>query len=250
MAVLLVMSDEEIKQYIPSYGDRVAVLSYCRQHNNNPDKEALLERLRSKIGSTKKKRRELNERSESQQREMSREGNSSAVKKTRKIEIGWLNFVENDYRQVRTKSGGGTRQIIVDKSTTVQQILKIGKDLFFPQNASTKGRIEEFTFEICDFKRKPLCPTNTVGQLYDETKLGILRFYICTKETTEQCQCDNSAQISSRRASDILTSTSAMNPTSSPNLPLPSDTINPSTSAVNQTLQSSSLSSDSDQVFC
>lgn len=180
MAVLLVMSDDEMKEYIPSYGDRVAVLSYCRQHNHNPDKEAVLERLRSKIGSTRKKKRELNEGCDSRQREMSREGNASAMKKTRKIEIGWLNFVGNDYRQIRTKSGGGTRQVNVDKSTTVQQVLKLGKDLFFPQNASTKGRIEDFTFEICDFKRKPLCPTDTVGRLYDETKLGILRFYICT----------------------------------------------------------------------
>lgn len=38
----------------------------------------------------------------------------------RKIELGWLHFSKNEYRQVRTKNGGGTRHTRVEKKTTVR----------------------------------------------------------------------------------------------------------------------------------
>ncbi|KAK0154135.1 hypothetical protein N1851_003759 [Merluccius polli] len=37
-------------------------------------------------------------------------------------------------------------------------------------------------FEICDFKMNNILLDNTVGQMYEQTKLKLLRFYICTKE--------------------------------------------------------------------
>ncbi|XP_038148341.1 uncharacterized protein LOC119788216 [Cyprinodon tularosa] len=37
-------------------------------------------------------------------------------------------------------------------------------------------------FDICDFKRNKIPFNHTVGQMYEQTKLKLLRFYICTKE--------------------------------------------------------------------
>ncbi len=54
---------------------------------------------------------------------------------------------------MRTQNGGGTRHAMVEIMTTAAQILEIGKGLFFPDGHSTKGRAEDFTFDICDFKR-------------------------------------------------------------------------------------------------
>lgn len=68
------------------------------------------------------------------------------------------------------------------KKTTVGQILEMGKELFFPDGISTKGPAEDFTFEVCDFKRNQINSEYTVGGLYEQTRLKLLRFYICTKE--------------------------------------------------------------------
>lgn len=177
-AVLQVMSDEQMNKYISTYGDRLAVMTYCRQSqlNTSTNKEILLEKLRSKMLVSKSKKQVTKSQT------MARQGNKAGEKSSRRVEIGWLHFNENRLYQVRTKCGGGTRQVVVEKGTTVGQILQMGKDLFFPQNISTKGRAEDFTFDICDFKRKKLSQDSTVGYLYEETRLKIIRFYICTKE--------------------------------------------------------------------
>ncbi|KAK2853352.1 hypothetical protein Q5P01_006013 [Channa striata] len=108
--------------------------------------------------------------------------NNAGEKSSRKIEIGWLNWSNNEYHQVRTKNGEGTRHATVEKTTSVAQILEMGKELFFPNGHSTKGKVEDFSFSVCDFKRNHIPLDDTVSKLYEQTKLKLLRFYICTKE--------------------------------------------------------------------
>lgn len=51
-------------KYITSYGDQIAVLSFCRQTKCVTDKQTLLQKLRSKIGARKmssRKRRILSD---------------------------------------------------------------------------------------------------------------------------------------------------------------------------------------------
>ncbi|KAA0714789.1 hypothetical protein E1301_Tti006371 [Triplophysa tibetana] len=165
-SVLSVMTDEQMAKYINSYGNRLAVYSFCQQTAASSDKESLLQKLRenwSKETGIKNL--------------MARHLNISAEKTTRKIEIGWLHFGCNGYQQVRTNNGGGTRHM-----TTVSQIMEMGKNLFFPNGESPKGSEADFTFQVCDFKRKQIPLDTTVGNLYEETKLKLLRFYICTKQ--------------------------------------------------------------------
>lgn len=113
---------------------------------------------------------------------MARQRNTAGEKTSRKVEVGWLHFGSNGYNQVRTSHGGGTRHATLAKTTTVAQIMELGKDLFFPDGQSTKGPADDFTFDICDFKRNKIPLDNTVGQMYEQTKLKLLRFYICAKE--------------------------------------------------------------------
>ncbi|XP_034048418.1 uncharacterized protein LOC117529683 [Thalassophryne amazonica] len=58
----------------------------------------------------------------------------------------------------------------------------MAKGLFFPNGNSTKGPVEDFTFTICDFKRNQIPMEDTVGNIYEQTKLRLLRFYLCSKE--------------------------------------------------------------------
>lgn len=184
-AVLRIMTDEQITKYIMSYGDRVAVLSFCEQTQCSTDKETLLQRLRNKIGTRKMKSKGAPCVSPGDQKKgegMARQKNTAAEKTSRKIEIGWLHLGSNGYQQVRTNNGGGTRHATLEKTTTVAEILEIGKDLFFPDGHSTKGRADDLTFDVCDFKRNKIPLDNTVGKMYEQTKLKLLRFYIRTKE--------------------------------------------------------------------
>ncbi|XP_029994612.1 uncharacterized protein LOC115422417 [Sphaeramia orbicularis] len=112
---------------------------------------------------------------------MARPRNQNGEKTSRKIESGWLNFCNGSYQQVRTRHGGGTRHVTAEEDSTVEQILARGKDLFFPNGLSTKGDAADFTFSICDLKKPTLPLVDTVGYLYEQTKLKMLHFYICTK---------------------------------------------------------------------
>ncbi|XP_049417519.1 uncharacterized protein LOC125879603 [Epinephelus fuscoguttatus] len=208
-AVISIMTDEQMAKYITSYGDRVAALSFCQQTMCNLDKETLIQRLRDKIATRKMRSRTkgvlcgtsgvLQKPGEG----MARQRNTAGEKTSRKIEIGWLHFHSNEYHQVRTKNGGGTRHATVEKTTTVAQILELGKELFFPNGHSTKGQADDFTFEVCDFKRKHIPFDETVGRLYEQTKLKLLRFYICTKD--EGPSTDQSSSEVDECSEDFLT---------------------------------------------
>lgn len=180
------MTDEQMTKYITSYGDRVAFVSFCEQtqcHSSN--KDALLQRLRDKIGARKMKSKtkgSLSGTPGESQNAMARPRNTAGEKTSRKVEIGWLHFGSNGYSQVRTSNGGGTRHATLAKTTTVAEIMELGKNLFFPDGHSTKGPAEDFAFDICDFKMNKIHLDNTIGQMYEQTKLKILRFYIRTKE--------------------------------------------------------------------
>lgn len=173
-SVLSVMTDEQIAKYINSYGDRLAVLSFCQQTAACSDKESLLQNLRDKIEA-----RKLGSKSAKtvkpcvfpkQKSLLARHKNVSAEKTSRRIEIWWLHFCRNGYQQVRTSNGGGTRHVKVEKKTAVSQIMEMGKQLFFPNGQSPKGPETDFTFHVCDFKRNQIPLDSTVGYLYEQSK--------------------------------------------------------------------------------
>ncbi|KAK1897575.1 UDP-N-acetylmuramoyl-L-alanyl-D-glutamate--26-diaminopimelate ligase [Dissostichus eleginoides] len=113
-------------------------------------------------------------------------GNKHASKDTRRVEIGWLNFEKGKYYQVRTRHGGGTRHMSVQKTMTMEELLDIGKALFFPNGKSAKGPLKDFKFDVRDFSHCPVPLENTVQQLYDQTKLRMLRIYTCSKEKDKE----------------------------------------------------------------
>ena len=169
--VLLLMNDDQLTEYLPSYGDRLAVLGYCRLKGKNPvaRKSKLFERLKAKLAKSDD-REHLSEKLPCQ----------NAQKKERKIEIGWLNFRDGKFLQMRAKKGGGTRKISVSKNCCKDQLIEQAKNLFFPGQKNAEGNVQDFAIELTDFQERPLDPLTTVGDLYEVTKLPILRFYLAT----------------------------------------------------------------------
>lgn len=63
--------------------------------------------------------------------------------------------------------------------------MAMGKDLFFPKGISSKGRSESYTFKMCDFSQTTISLNITGNELYEQSKLRMLRLYLCTMEITD-----------------------------------------------------------------
>jgi hypothetical protein len=84
------------------------------------------------------------------------------------------------YKQVRFRSGGGTRNLNVLKICTIKDILTIAVDTFFPDENSKLGPLSAMEAEIRDFKGDTLDYSKKVETVYNEAKMKLLRLYLYT----------------------------------------------------------------------
>ena len=185
--MVCILSDEELGLYIPAYGDRVAVASFCRQNTvQSANRADLLERVIQKIGARKRNANSSDltqaQRPQTFLPKEKPKKRAPPEKLERRINIGWLHYRSIDgYKQVRLDQGGGVRSVTVDRYAAYDDILEKGKELYFPGGHSTKGPIEDFKFDLCDFKRASVDKGETIAEMYHKTKLPLIRLYICTK---------------------------------------------------------------------
>ena len=181
------MSDDALKEYLPSHGDRIALKAFC---NGNKKKEAapakrnrnsLVASIRRKLlgkgGQSKSDSEEEHPRKKSHL-----DGNTNAQKTTRNIKLGWLHFdaASRIFKQVRERRGGGTRTVTARKSANRHVLEDMGKRIFFENGRSKLGSVEDFKFEIRDFSEEILTSNETVGEMYQRTSMPMLTFYIAT----------------------------------------------------------------------
>lgn len=156
------MTNEELGQYIVRYGDRLALRAFCRLRTVTNEmsgetglktvKSALMQRVRDKLG-------ELRKTPANSDTAGPGAGNRHSAKGTRRVELGWLHFDNGDYHQVRTRHGGGTRHLSVQKNVTVDDLLETGKALFFFQMDSLpkdQWRTSSLIFVILVTRQYPL----------------------------------------------------------------------------------------------
>ena len=93
-----------------------------------------------------------------------------------------MHFREGEFVQVRTKKGGGTRKESVTKDSKKQNLIEKALRLFFPDGKNPEGSLADFDIDLTDFQKHSLDGGITVGELYEKTKLPILRFYLTTKK--------------------------------------------------------------------
>ncbi|XP_053407985.1 uncharacterized protein LOC123546442 [Mercenaria mercenaria] len=179
--VITLMTDEELKHYLPRFGDQIAIKAFARQElqksqNTESDKRrSLREKLISKL-------QKKHSSSEHLKRSESQRGNVNAKKMSRKIELGWLHQYgfNGSLKQVRSASGGGTRTVAIQLDCLIGDVLPVAKDLFFPDGISKKGTVDEFDFHIADQTQTRLSPHLKIQELYERTKLKRVRLYMVT----------------------------------------------------------------------
>ena len=175
------MDDATLANFIPSYGDRIALFNFCKSKKSLPQrKHGLLEKLREKM---KVRKESTNEDTTHADKRATSTTRTKKLKTTRNVEIGWIHSDKNKAKQVRGKQGGGTRKVQLENDAGLEEILQAGKKLFFPDGISPKGSESDFEFEVWDFKQN--CLTNdtclSIGTMYETVRLTMLRFYIATK---------------------------------------------------------------------
>ncbi|KAL0161727.1 hypothetical protein M9458_045452 [Cirrhinus mrigala] len=175
--VILLMDDADLAKYLPSYGDRIALIHFCRRQTPSAKRKlGLFEKLKEKM----KLRKEANG-DEQEPQTSNKKASCKAKSCKRNIEIGWIHNENGVIKQVRARQGGGTRKLQINTEARHDDILKEGKALFFQNGNSTKGQESDFEFEVWDFKQNPLPIDVSVGMIYNTVKLPILRFYIATR---------------------------------------------------------------------
>ncbi|XP_035772312.1 uncharacterized protein LOC118456031 [Neolamprologus brichardi] len=192
--VIPLMTDSDLAKYIPKVGDRVSTVAFCRQlkkclrihlltRTSPSRKESILSRLQQRLtgaeGMPSKKR--LSQWAE----------NTNAKRTVRRIEVGWMDFDEekDGFKQVKSVSGGGTRHLSVDKNETVSNIKLMAENLFFPNGISKKPKSLSHYSTHIESSQMHVDASSTVDEfyfLYDQSKVKILRLYLCTRKKTQQ----------------------------------------------------------------
>ncbi|KAL3973707.1 hypothetical protein ACER0C_024914 [Sarotherodon galilaeus] len=176
--VIALMDDATLANYIPSYGDRIALFNFCKSKQPlSKRKLGLLQKLREKMKTRKESPKENTSHTDAGIRQTKKQ------KATRNVEIGWMHSDGKIAKQVRAKQGGGTRKIQMATDAGLKDILQEGKKLFFPDGISPKGCETDFEFEVWDFKQNHLNDDTcqSIGNMYEAARLTMLRFYIATK---------------------------------------------------------------------
>ncbi len=175
-AAVDVMDEQSLSKFLPSEGERIIARNFGRVIGKPTT--SLLDRLRQKFvpksntDAPKKKAQSVPR---------------NGIRRTRKVEIGWMDYDDGKgtYKQVRTQSGGGTREVHMDKSATMKEVLEKAKYLFFQNDVSPRGKLDDFHCSLLDFKLEDTDHADgdeiNIGTLYEKTQAKILRFYLCTR---------------------------------------------------------------------
>lgn len=188
------MDEQTLKTYVPAYGDRIALRQFCRRKAEPKGKRKgeLFQRLKKKLKQRLQKKSDSDsDNSDCAGREEKHEhlfGNQYAARQTRRIDIGWLNFnsTAREFKQVKEKRGGGIRRLTLDRNTTMATVSQLALSLFFPDGTSSLGSLDKFTYYLQDFKQSIVDEHDKISDIYQTTKVKLLRLYLCTTLTKEQ----------------------------------------------------------------
>lgn len=196
------MDDKELANFIPHYGDRVALRSYIKKVDDQKKKKSkvtLVASLRQKL---KEMRRPKKSSAKNQMSESDSDvdegightsplnpykGNQNATKDSRKVKFGIKSKLDDTFVNIRVKKGGGLRDITVKKSYKKRELIEQAKELYFGKFGTSKlGCVDDFSFDMQNFEEDILDDEISVGKLYEQTGLSKLTFYLLL---IPKCEC-------------------------------------------------------------
>ncbi|XDV52285.1 hypothetical protein PO909_021029 [Leuciscus waleckii] len=180
------MTDDQMRSYFPSYGDRLVVLGFCRRQETEPT-------CRSTCKSKLSKRPKTN--NSQTENQTTRTNISQRERTARKVEIGWMHYDGQGFVQMRAKKGGGTRKLSVPKDWKRKELIEEAIRLFFPNEKNSHGSVSEFELDLTNYQEVSLDEETTVGEMYNTSKLTMMRFYLTTKKIIREVDISDSDTI-------------------------------------------------------
>ena len=192
-------------------GDRLSVRGFCSstsQSGKDEDSTSKKRRLLEAFWATKKGRKGLPSKKCSQRSQPAHTGNPEK-EKTKKVQLGWKHFKEEEdvYVLVPLAKGGGSRQVELSLSTTKWDLLKTCKALFFPNGDSFFGKEEEMAFDLANFMNEKIEVTVNVDgkelpfnikNYIEAQKVKNARLYLRSRKLYDYSseECDNKDTLS------------------------------------------------------
>jgi len=169
-------------------GDIIKLKTFCsKQIDKQNSKEQIKEKkaLLEVILANNKKKRKTTIDPKASLSKVSAQKNEKKVKPstctTRKVNVGWLHFINNAYKSVRQSEGGGTRQLTLSVDATKDAVIDASKQCFFPSGNSKYGDEDSMDFSIADFQRQEIQEPFSVELYAMATKLPRLKLFLTSK---------------------------------------------------------------------
>ncbi|XP_033102039.1 uncharacterized protein LOC117105102 [Anneissia japonica] len=138
--VILELTDEELKDYVPVKGDRVSLRVFARKQEGETSAEC---RKLELLKALQPKARQKNTDNHTSQKQ-----SLIASKTDCAITVGFCLSIGDSFRQVRAPLGGGIRQIRVSKELKKNKLIERIVPLFFPNGKNCKGSVDDFVFDL------------------------------------------------------------------------------------------------------
>ena len=146
-SVIMIMTDDQLKEYLPQYGDRLALRYFCNRSVNTNNaasndttkrKQSVLDRLRKKLcirppdATSSDCPTTSGDAAVCKLSRASRKtSHKNALKNTRLVEICWINVDSAVRRRVKLADGGGIRKVSVAKNSEATDLMSVATSLFF-----------------------------------------------------------------------------------------------------------------------
>lgn len=141
-------------------GDRLSLRGFCRSHSQSEKKEHNQSKKRRLLEAffEKKKGKRAGPSQKFTGRSRTSKIGRSEKEKTKKVQLGWKHFKEEeeDHVLVPLSRGGGSRPVELPLSTNKYELMKTCKGLLFPDGKSIFGKEEEMTFHLANFKNEKI----------------------------------------------------------------------------------------------
>lgn len=141
-------------------GDRLSLRGFCRSHSQSEKKEHNQTKKRRLLEAffEKKKGKKAGPSQKFTGRSRTSKIGRSEKEKTKKVQLGWKHFKEEeeDHVLVPLSRGGGSRPVELPLSTNKYELMKTCKGLLFPDGKSIFGKEEEMTFHLANFKNEKI----------------------------------------------------------------------------------------------
>lgn len=141
-------------------GDRLSLRGFCRSHSQSEKKEHNQSKKRRLLEAffEKKKGKRAGPSQKFTGRSRTSKIGRSEKEKTKKVQLGWKHFKEEeeDHVLVPLSRGGGSRPVELLLSTNKYELMKTCKGLLFPDGKSIFGKEEEMTFHLANFKNEKI----------------------------------------------------------------------------------------------